>query len=212
MWNYILWNTKTSRRYLAILWRDYVRINPLLRGEGLELMKEFGIFLFSAVVWWFLAYFVFLDDLMYELREVDFAKIRKEARHVLSITLFSIFLLGVYSKVYETLTRKLALIIPDLIDWFWDEGVYYIIYIVDVVIHTTKLCYFDIVKRCFFIIKFKLVPLLCIALESIAKLIEKLLMKIIMKFFKIKIKLFRKMHNAENSRVGFILLYIYIKT
>jgi hypothetical protein len=38
---------------------------------------------------------------------IDFALLLKETRYVLSIILFSIFTLGVYSKIYEFIAERL---------------------------------------------------------------------------------------------------------
>ena len=124
----IVYHSKISRRYTTLLRESYIRSNPLLHGDGLTLMKEFGILMLSAIVWLFISYFIILEMLQ-EQETIDFAFLLKETRYILSIILFSIFTLGVYLKVYEFIVERLEVIMPVLtrdgeefaeecIDWF----------------------------------------------------------------------------------------------
>ena len=118
MWMKITTHSKISRRYTTLLRESYINSNPLLHGDGLELLKLFTAIMISSILSLFISYFIILEMLQ---EMINFELLFKRIRFVLSIIMFSVFVSIVIIKIYEWLLDHICwitkIIVDLLIDW-----------------------------------------------------------------------------------------------
>lgn len=93
-------HSKISRRYTTLLRESYINSNPLLHGDGLELLKLFTAIMVSSILSLFISYFIILEMLQ---EMINFELLFKRIRFVLSIIMFSVFVSFIIIKIYEWL-------------------------------------------------------------------------------------------------------------